>query len=126
MKLIAYSLPLFAHVRNIPSEKREVASHYRRLPQAFAAGGQRERRMNQPLFGVHVAYTSRDRVTRDRPSTHPHQGAKPEKLESRSNKFFPVQIDTLPLPWCGFGLVYSNLESGWHRNVVRDGGLRCT
>lgn len=86
----------------------------------------RERRMNQPLFGVHVAYTSRDRVTRDRPSTHPHQGAKPEKLESRSNKFFPVQIDTLPLPWCGFGLVYSNLESGWHRNVVRDGGLRCT
>lgn len=39
-----------------------------------------ERWMNQPLFGVHVAYTSRDRVTRDRPSPHPHQRAEPQKL----------------------------------------------
>ena len=57
----------------------------------------------------------------------PHQGA--EMLgepESRSNKCFPVQIDTLPLPRRGMALVYSNLECGWHRNAARDRGLRYT
>lgn len=59
-------------------------------------------------------------VTKDRPSPHPHQGAEPEKLKSRLNKLFPVQSDTLPLAWNGCGFVYSNLECGWHRNVLSD------
>lgn len=66
MKLIAYYLPLFAHVRNIPSEKREVASHYRRLPQAFAAGGQRETDESAIVWGacgVYVKGQSNQRQT---------------------------------------------------------------